>query len=69
MFLAGVWALRDGFARWISGALGVWIAGITLFARDVPAITYWNNIVVGVGVLLLSCVGVAALDAARHRTS
>jgi hypothetical protein len=56
VFLTGLWALRDNFARWLSGALAVWLAGATFFALQVPSVTYWNNLITGAVIVLLSMI-------------
>jgi len=58
-FFLGLWAFRDPFARWFSGALAIWLVVINLLSRDNSdgsTLTLWNNVVVCTVIFIASMI-------------
>lgn len=47
--------------RWLNGVLALWLIAWTVVAASTEALTYWNGIVVGLLVMILSTVGTRSL--------
>lgn len=47
--------------RWLNGVLALWLIAWTVLAASAEALTYWNGVVVGLLVLVLSTGGTRSL--------
>lgn len=47
VFLTGLWALRDPFARWVTGFAGLWLTVSTFFMWQLSTQTFWHNLAIG----------------------
>jgi hypothetical protein len=47
VFFTGLWALRDPFARWVTGFAGLWLAVSTFYMWQLSTPTFWNNLSAG----------------------
>ncbi len=47
--------------RWLNGVLALWLIAWTVVSASTEALTYWNGVVVGLLVFMLSTVGTRSL--------
>jgi len=47
--------------RWLNGVLALWLIAWTVVSASTEALTYWNGVVVGLLVLVLSTIGTRSL--------
>jgi hypothetical protein len=43
--------------RWLNGVLALWLIAWTVVSASAEALTYWNGVIVGLLVLVLSTIG------------
>jgi len=61
MLIAAIALFGIGFPalRWLNAVLGAWVAVAALLLPHTSAVTVWNNIIVGLAVLLVSVGGLS----------
>ena len=47
--------------RWLNSVLGLWLIAWTVVSASTEALTYWNGVVVGLLVVVLSTIGTRSL--------